>query len=147
MIELTWGLIRDPNFNQAMTKLISAPLEFKDSYHISRIASAIETEQREADKLFQTLIKKFADIDEAGNFKVKKESMAEWTKQTGEFLATKFTVKKEKIDLERLSSIKFSASEVMALDPIIKTEEEAETQLPKLVTKKVTPAIVKGLRN
>lgn len=146
MIELTWGLIREPNFMQAMGKLIHSPLDFKEAYHISRIASVIETEQREADKLFQTFIKKFAEIDDKGNYKVKKECMDDWTKQTGEFLATKFTVKKTKLDLSKLESIKFTAAEVAMLEPLIETED-TNTSTPKLSIKKATPEIRKGLRN
>lgn len=144
MIELTWGLIRQPQFNEAMQKLMNTPLEYKDSYHISRIASKIETEQREADKMFKSLVAKFAETDEKTNqWKVKEDLKEEWTKQTTEFVMTKFTIKKDKINMSKLSEIKLSASEIVALEPLLSEDEDAK-ESKVAVTKIMTPDFKKG---
>lgn len=144
MIELTWGLIRQPNFNEAMQKLINTPLEYKDSYHISRIASKIETEQREADKTFKNLVAKFAETDEkTKQWKVKEDLKEEWTKQTEEFVMTKFKIQKEKINMSKLADIKLTAAEIVALEPLL-TEEEDPKTATAAAAKVMTPDFKKG---
>ncbi len=139
MIELTWGLIRQPQFNEAMQKLMNTPLEYKDSYHISRIASKIETEQREADKMFKNLLAKFADTDEkTKQWKVKEDLKDEWTKQTTEFVMTKFKIQKDKINMTKLSEIKLTAAEIVALEPLL-TEEENPRDASAAAAKIMTP--------
>ena len=121
MIELTLGKLRDFEFQRGMSKLVGAQtLEFKTSYHISRIWKKIQSESSIAQEAFNKLVKKFGDVDEkTGQFQIKPEHIDTWTKELEEFNNTVFVVEKHKVNVATLDGVKLSPAEILALEPVL----------------------------
>lgn len=120
MIELTWLAIRNPQFMSGISKLANAGLDFKTSYHVSRIFSKVDSEFKESQKFFMKFIEKYADVDQkSGSYKVKDEHLEKWKEETKNFDETKFTIEKSRVNIADLNGVNLTPLEILALEPIL----------------------------
>lgn len=120
MIELTWAMIRNPQFLAGLSKLVNAGFEFKTAYHISRIFSRVDSEYKESQKFFMKFVEKYADIDQkTGSYKVKDEHLEKWKEETKNFDETKFVIEKSRVNIADLNGVNLTPLEILALEPIL----------------------------
>lgn len=130
MIELTWGQIRDQSFQSALQKLMNCPdLDFQPAYSISRIGAKVKTEIADSNDLFVKLVKKHGALDDKdGSYKIDDDKIESWKKEVGEFLDTKFTVDKNKINVTELKKARLSPQDLLAIEPLLFVVESVETK-------------------
>ena len=120
MIQMTWGQIRNTQFLDGLGKLKGLPLPFKLSYNISKITTKVEAELKAAQTEFVKIVGKYADIDEAGNYKVKEGNEETFKSDMTAFFGMTFEIDKNKINVADFpSDVKISAEDIMALEPIL----------------------------
>lgn len=120
MIQMTWGQIRNTQFLDALGQLKGLPMPFKLGYSIGKITTKVEAELKLAQTEFVKLVGKWADIDEAGNYKVKEGNEEVFQKEMTEFFGMSFTIDKNKINIAEFpQDIKMSAVDIIALEPIL----------------------------
>lgn len=147
MFKLSYKELRDGNFNRAFGQLANyGGLSTKTAINIAKIKKALDAEVEIAQKVFIDLLKKFAELDEAGEIKphngvpntynVPEERQPEFVIAMKEFEQMEFEVDRTKVTYRELDGAKMSANDILALDPIL-TEEEMG---PKGIVKKPEPA-------
>lgn len=121
MIELTLGELRNPMFNQALQALASKKeLPFKTSYHISRIVKLIDSEQRQATEAYSALLKEWGTSEDGGqNYTIAEEKRPEFSKVAKEFIETKITIDRNKINVSDLSQLSMAPSDFLVLEPLL----------------------------
>lgn len=118
---MNWGQIfRNSQINGALQKLSTTTnLDFKTTYHVSRIVAKVDSQQREADQMFQKLLDKYGTKDEKGNHNIPEENREAFQKDFEEFKNTKFDIDKNKINIINLKKVGLTASDLLSLEPIL----------------------------
>lgn len=128
MIKLNWAQIRDPEFNQALGRLIQMRMSFPVARLIQKITVAIQSEQAEADKLFGILQEKFLEPipDRIGLFRISEELPDEEKQsaqqQLNEFHQTPVEISLPQIDENALPLAELSPAELIRLGPLFSGE-------------------------
>lgn len=121
MIELTLGEIRNPAFNEALSKLAkSTELDFKTSYNLARLLKKVGSEQTIATEEFGKLLKKWGTSDDGGlNYSIPEDKREAFSKEAEEFTKTKVTIDRNKINVSELSKLSMSPSDFLVLEPLL----------------------------
>lgn len=131
MITLSYDTVRkDRNFGQALSKLGSCRnFRPKVAYDIGKVIRKIESENKNANELWNKVLAKYCELDdkgapkqENGMFKLKTDAASEFEKEAKEFFALTFTIDWNKINLMDLEAVKDPAltpDEIMSLEPLI----------------------------
>lgn len=121
MIELTLAELRNPMFNEALQKLVkSTELDFKTSYNIARLVKKIGSEQTLALDVYGALLKKYGTSEDGGiNFTIPEEKRPEFAKEAEEYVKTKVTIDRNKINVSELSKLSMSPSDFLVLEPLL----------------------------
>jgi hypothetical protein len=120
MIELTWGQIRNQEFFEALQRLHSIPLPFKVGYTVGRIVARVDSQLKEAQGEFLKIVGKHADIDAAGNYKVREGQQDAFRADMEAFQKNTFTIDKSKINIDLFPpDVRLSGGECLALEPIL----------------------------
>lgn len=138
MIELKYSHVRNPEFQGAFSKLVNVQqLPTKVTCLIAQIKKAFDKEVETAQECFIKLLKNHANLDEKGNFvelvvggakqpgtySIPEEKQAQWMEALKEFGETTFNVERRKILMQEISEVKFSAAELIALEPLLSDME------------------------
>jgi hypothetical protein len=118
----------------AMRKLSGHPFrDQKVAYRVMRIIDAVEGEQKTAARLYEKLVRQFAELDdkgefvpnngEAGTFVVKKD-VETYEKALKDFEELAIDLKWRKVQLQDLSEIHLAAAELKALTPVVHFPED-----------------------
>ena len=141
VVEITEGQIALKNsdlnnfaFQQALSNLKKLPLGTRAAYKVSYIAKHVDRHVKQGREVFQTIAKKFAKLDEAGNLIPEKdanenpipgsflfkddEAKEAFHKEQEEFMNTEHIIPKHKISVDELGDSKFSANDISALEPL-----------------------------
>jgi hypothetical protein len=107
MIELTLGELRNPMFNEALQKIVkSTELDFKTSYNVARLVKKIVSEQTLALDVYGALLKKYGTSTDGGeNFSIPEEKRPEFAKEAAEYVNTKVTIDRNKINVSELTKL------------------------------------------
>ena len=129
-MQLSYKLLRDPNFMSAMRKLANHPN--KNPTHGMRVAKlikALDAEQVNLDKVWADLIKVYALKDEKGElvprenipntFQIPDDKKPEWEKAVEELMESEFTAKADQLALDKLEDVGLTALELLVMDPIL----------------------------
>lgn len=118
----------------AMRKLSGHPFrDQKVAYRVMRIVDAVESEQKTAERLYEKLIRQFAELDDKGDFIpnegvpntfVVKKDIGGYEKALADFEALSFELKWRKIPFADLAEIHLAAAELKALAPVVHFPEE-----------------------
>ena len=115
-----------PGFMDAFTKLANMELPVKTTYKISKIQKIVKDEFAKFDEMRVSIIKKYAELHEAGNVKLTEdkqgvvfpaENVEKFTADFNELLEIEFEV--QKISIDELSSATLTSNELIALDALI----------------------------
>lgn len=130
-------------FQQTFNKLKTMPFGTKTAYKISYIGNHIDKYVKQGREVFQTIAKKFAQLDEKGNlvpetqertnpetgeaeqfpipgsFLFKDdESKEAFMKEQEEFMNIEHVIPKHKLSVDELGDSKLSANDISALEPL-----------------------------
>ena len=109
----------------SLGKLASADLPVKKAYWLSKIARAAESELKDMEAQRVKLVQKYGTEDEAGNWSVNEDNVADFAAEFGELLAESVDLPGDKITLDSLGDgLKLSAIDLIKLDWLIETGEE-----------------------
>lgn len=129
MITLKYSKLRDPNFQHALYKLTNyAGFPTKACIAIAKLKKCIDSESVIAQEQFMMLLKKYAELDEKGNFVPKdnkpdtfviiESKNEEWQKELKDFADYSFNIEVSKLALENVQEAKLSAQDYLALEEI-----------------------------
>lgn len=123
MIEITLAQLRSPQFSQAYQKLMhTGGLAPKTVYHIARVGTMLEQEQKIANDEYDKLVKKWAEFkNENGQdfWKVPEEKLTEWNLENKSFHEAIVTIDKYKIKLAEIEKAALTPAEFLALEPVL----------------------------
>lgn len=121
-------------FQQALNKLRTMPFGTKTAYKISYISKHVDRHVKQGREVFQTIAKKFAELDEKGNLVPEKDNndnpipgsflfkdddaKTEFEKEQVEFMETEHVIPKHKLNVDELGSSQLSANDISALEPL-----------------------------
>ena len=120
MFEITHQQLRDRSFVTGMRKVLDHEFkEFKTSYNLGRMGTALSQEQSLAHTSFEKLIKAHGKLGDNGQFEIPDENVIEWKKAQEDFLGHTIKVDRHKIRIECLEGIPLTPAEVAAMEPIL----------------------------
>lgn len=134
MITLKFKDFQNPHFLQAFEKVVKhTGFGPKAAYNISRIAAKLDQGLKHMQEEYIVLLKKYSHLDEKGNlspingegtFVILDEKKEDWTKAYHEFMDIEYTIERHLIDLDALEGVGLSAYDIMALGPVLNTNDE-----------------------
>ncbi len=137
MISVTYHMMqRDPQFGQAMSKLVSTPVDQKTAYSIKKINDEFGVIKKKIAAEYQTeIIDVYANKNEKGELELDKENPGQFVPKENMVTALEqandaFWNKQAKVDRPRLylrdlEQIKFSAMELTKLEALYVDVSEA----------------------
>lgn len=126
MIEMTWGQIRSPLFNQGFRKIVNQTFDVHMNRSVAKILRDIQKEQEDAEAGFKKLIDKHGETDAQKNWKIKPENTEAWEKEIKELTEVKFTMPWPKISASKLEKVELNPAEFLALEPVLHDLEIVE---------------------
>lgn len=115
---------------KALEKLTKTDVDLKTAVALARNFEAISTPAKLIDQRQQDLMRQYARKDDNGEViqgekgEVTIDSPAEYFAKLQDILETDLEVELKLIKLDKLADVKLSASDILALDPILEEEEE-----------------------
>lgn len=128
MIKMTYEHLASNGFVMAMQKLTANPMDIKTAYQVKKIAEACQKARGNVTEQYRfEVLKKFAKKDEKGEViepvSVADEDQAAMAQAQEEFGKRTVEIDRHPISIEKLTTVKISASDLAALDPILVSEE------------------------
>lgn len=118
MIKLTWGQIRDPQFNPILQKLLKAKMPFASAKRLLEIIKQIQAEQKKSDEMWLTLKDRYLEVVPESEEKMLriKETLSEDEKNSALQEFEEFGNAKVEIMLEPLSADELALVELAPID-------------------------------
>ena len=144
-VKLSYKVLRDGQFNNAMQKLSHYPFKRqKTAYDVMRITKKLEAEGKNAQELFVKMLKQHAKLDDKGEFVPRMEGdkpvadtyvldtddpskMAAFNKAQEDFANLEFNLDWRQIAFENLEEIRLTAVELDSLKDVLAVPVDAET--------------------
>lgn len=115
--------------NPVFTKILQHEFTGKQSFMISRVLRALNTETESFNKTREEVLKKYAEIDDAGemivfegNVKIRDGEMEAFQKEINELLYAELDVNVKPIPVDWLDDVKLTPQEMIVLEPFISME-------------------------
>jgi hypothetical protein len=133
MFKIEKRVLLSPSFKGSMSKLANcAGFKMKVGYNIMRTAKALEKELVKSQNELNEIKKKYAEMDDSGNFKLNeakddllwKEGKEEEAKKAiEEFGISEVLIDRQKFTLEDLSPAGLTPGDLANLDPLLQALE------------------------
>ena len=115
--------------NPVFTKILQHEFTGKQSFMISRVLRALNTETESFNKTREEVLKKYAETDDAGemiisegNVKIRDGEMEAFQKEINELLYAELDIDVKPIPVDWLDDVKLTPQEMIALEPFISME-------------------------
>jgi len=115
--------------NPVFTKILQHEFTGKQSFMISRVLRALNTETESFNKTREEVLKKYAETDDAGemiisegNVKIRDGEMESFQKEINELLYAELDVDVKPIPVDWLDDVKLTPQEMIVLEPFISME-------------------------
>ena len=115
--------------NPVFTKILQHEFTGKQSFMISRVLRALNTETESFNKTREEVLKKYAETDDAGemivsegNVKIRDGEMEAFQKEINELLYAELDVDVKPIPVDWLDDVKLTPQEMIVLEPFISME-------------------------
>ena len=107
--------------NEALGKLVEAPMPFATSYRVSKVVSSVQAELDTFEKTRQSMLEKYGTKTEEGNYEIKPESKnwEKFVKEYEELINEEVKIDAKKIKASSLSKVEMSAKDLLSLDWLI----------------------------
>lgn len=116
--------------NPVFTKILQYEFTAKQSFIISRLLRALNTETEAFNKVRETVLKKYAETDEngeivvtEGNVKIREGEIPSFQEEIIELLYEKIQIDIKPIPIEWLNEVKLTPQESLILEPFVQFEE------------------------
>lgn len=123
MITMTWGTIRDRDFQVAIDKVIKQPMGFELGQKFVLIGRELKKQKSLLDECHEKLLKEFAKPDPKapGNYLLNEGTQEKFNDEMKKLLANRFDILVNKIDSLKLSEkIDLSPQDWIVLEPLFK---------------------------
>ena len=119
------------NSTETLQKLSQKDFKAKLAWSIARLLKAAEAEIQEFNTARMNLIKKYGEKDEngelitddKGNCKIENDVLTEFSEELNELINTDVEINANKIDIELLTDIDFTPSDMAILEPFVEFNE------------------------
>ena len=115
--------------NPVFTKILQHEFTGKQSFMISRILRALNTETESFNKTREEVLRKYAETDDAGeiivmegNVKIRDGEMEAFQREINELLYAELEVDVKPIPVDWLYDVKLTPQEMIVLEPFISME-------------------------
>ena len=115
--------------NPIFTKILQHEFTGKQSFMISRVLRALNTETKSFNKIREEVLKKYAETDDVGemiisegNVKIRNGEMEAFQKEINELLYAELDVDVKPIPVDWLDDVKLTPQEMIVLEPFISME-------------------------
>ena len=115
--------------NPVFTKILQHEFTGKQSFMISRVLRALNTETESFNKTREEVLKKYAETDDAGemivsegNVKIRDGEMETFQKEINELLYAELDVDVKPIPVDWLDDVKLTPQEMIVLEPFVSME-------------------------
>lgn len=115
--------------NPVFTKILQHEFTGKQSFMISRVLRALNAETEAFNKTREETLKKYAELDEAGemivtdgNVKIRDGEMENFQTEINELLYAELDVDVKPIPIDWLDDVKLTPQEMLVLEPFIEME-------------------------
>ena len=115
--------------NPVFTKILQHEFTGKQSFMISRVLRALNTETESFNKTREEVLKKYAETDDAGemivsegNVKIRDGEMEAFQKEINELLYAELDVDVKPIPVDWLDDVKLTPQEMIVLEPFVSME-------------------------
>lgn len=115
--------------NPVFTKILQHEFTGKQSFMISRVLRALNTETESFNKTREEVLRKYAETDEAGeiivsdgNVKIRDGEMESFQSEINELLYAELDVDVKPIPVDWLDDVKLTPQEMIVLEPFISME-------------------------
>lgn len=115
--------------NPVFTKILQHEFTGKQSFMISRVLRALNTETESFNKTREEVLKKYAETDEDGeiiisdgNVKIRDGEMESFQNEINELLYAELDVDVKPIPVDWLDDVKLTPQEMIVLEPFISME-------------------------
>jgi hypothetical protein len=131
MIKITYRHLNSTPIEATVDALAAKPLPVKTAYYLGRILKVLKKEIATAKNIYAGLLHKYAEFDENGVktdgfHPILKEGCKEaYEKEFTEFLSIEFEVPFNKLDMEALSTLELTPTQMLALEPMLDIEDTA----------------------
>lgn len=121
MIETTWGSIRHNEVNAFLSRITKEKMPYATTLKVLLLVKALETEQKKAHAMYETLRAQFFKKAEDGKSLVPKEGIdeKEMEETFEKFMKTPCKIDAQKLTAEDLNKIELSAVELNSAEPFI----------------------------
>ena len=116
--------------NSIFTKILQHEFTGKQSFMISRVLRALNSETESFNNTREEILKRYAELDEAGemivhegNVKIRENEMAAFQEEINELLYANLELNIKPIPLEWLDNLKLTPQEMLILEPFVQFEE------------------------
>lgn len=132
-MKLTYEHLRNPEFQIALQRLGAHPFrDQKLAYKIAKMLWKLAKEIKICDELFAKLLDQYAEKDEKGRlkpyqnkegtFQIPEANAEVWKSAIKEFLSVEVKISAEKFKLTDFDGVELSASNLVALEPLMEDE-------------------------
>lgn len=111
------------------TKILQHEFTGKQSFMISRVLRALNTETKSFNKIREEVLKKYAETDDVGemivsegNVKIRDGEMETFQKEINELLYAELDIDVKPIPVDWLDDVKLTPQEMLILEPFISME-------------------------
>lgn len=111
------------------TKILQHEFTGKQSFMISRVLRALNTETKSFNKIREEVLKKYVETDDAGemiisegNVKIREGEMEAFQKEINELLYAELDVDVKPIPVDWLDDVKLTPQEMIVLEPFVSME-------------------------
>ena len=115
--------------NPIFTKILQHEFTGKQSFMISRVLRALNTETKSFNKIREEVLKKYAETDDVGemiisegNVKIRNGEMEAFQKEINELLYAELDVDVKPIPVDWLDDVKLTPQEMIVLEPFVSME-------------------------
>lgn len=111
------------------TKILQHEFTGKQSFMISRVLRALNTETKSFNKIREEVLKKYAETDDVGemivsegNVKIRDGEMESFQKEINELLYAELDIDVKPIPVDWLDDVKLTPQEMLILEPFVSME-------------------------
>jgi hypothetical protein len=128
MIKMTWGQIRDPQFNEIIAKVYATSMPLKAARRLVKITDAVKKEQEQSDQVFKLLADRLLEpLPNTNMSRIKAGFTPEETKaaqdELDEFMKTPVEIQQEPLNILEVPKLELTAWEYMKIDGIVHVDE------------------------
>lgn len=116
--------------NPVFTKILQHEFTGKQSFMISRVLRALNTETESFNKTREEVLKKYAELDDMGEMiiennsvKIREGEMEAFQNEINELLYADLEVDIKPIPIEWLDNVKLTPQETLILEPFVQFDE------------------------